>query len=235
MGYQSPYYTPSPTAPQPSVHRTPWILIVSGVVVLVIVMAGCGTAIALFNKSANVTVTGGITSGPPSPSPAGSPSPIPSAPTGASTETNAGITIPKPAGWTTFDNTDGESITLVSPSSDGQVTVASGQSNPKQTAQQRKQAVDAFFANTSPDAKDCPGSQTKTITLNGVPGISWTVCLTLTPSRGQPFPAVASLFCGANGDGSVFYEVMLLTFANNLSAFATEAAPILQGIQWKLK
>src|SRR5438105_5560935 len=43
--YQSPYYTP--TGPVPPVHRTPWMLIIAGVVALVVLMAGCGTALAI--------------------------------------------------------------------------------------------------------------------------------------------------------------------------------------------
>src|SRR6202040_4290267 len=74
-GYQSPYYQPSALGPQPPVHRTPWTLIIAGVVVLVVVMAGCGTAFAVLGSraSSNQGSTGIL----PSPSPAGSPSPLP--------------------------------------------------------------------------------------------------------------------------------------------------------------
>ena len=44
-GYQSPYYTPA--GPVPPLHRTPWMLIIAGVVALVVLMAGCGTALAI--------------------------------------------------------------------------------------------------------------------------------------------------------------------------------------------
>ena len=44
-GYASPYFTPQPAmAP---IHRTPWTLIIAGVVALVVLMAGCGTAFAV--------------------------------------------------------------------------------------------------------------------------------------------------------------------------------------------
>src|SRR6266849_4450915 len=46
-GYQSPYYAPSAASAQAPVHRTPWVLIITAVVVLVVVMAGCGTAFAI--------------------------------------------------------------------------------------------------------------------------------------------------------------------------------------------
>src|SRR5579872_1649988 len=46
-GYQSPYYSPVAGAMQPQVHRTPWVLILSAVVALVLVMVGAGTAIAI--------------------------------------------------------------------------------------------------------------------------------------------------------------------------------------------
>src|SRR5882672_10480899 len=74
--YQSPYYAPSAVGPQPPVHRTPWVLIISGIVVLVLIMAGCGTAFAILGSRASNNQGGsGIL---PSPSPAGSPSPLPS-------------------------------------------------------------------------------------------------------------------------------------------------------------
>src|SRR3989442_9641057 len=44
-GYQSPYY--APTGPVAPVHRTPWMLIMAAVVGLVVLMAGCGTALAI--------------------------------------------------------------------------------------------------------------------------------------------------------------------------------------------
>src|SRR5712692_7997968 len=81
--YQSPYYAPGAGGYQAPVHRTPWVLIVSAVVVLIVVMAGCGTAYAFLNAR-NQTSAGGVL---PSPSPAGTPSPIQTAspPAGSST------------------------------------------------------------------------------------------------------------------------------------------------------
>src|SRR3981081_4733709 len=68
-GYQSPYYAPSAVGPQPPVHRTPWMLIISAVVVLFVIMAGCGTAIAVLgSRAGNQADSSGIL---PSPSPAG--------------------------------------------------------------------------------------------------------------------------------------------------------------------
>src|SRR5262245_15037477 len=103
QGYQSPYVAPSgPPAP---VHRTPWMLIIAGVVALVLLMAGCGTALAIIgNRSANSNTknnTSGTTiTDVPSPSPIGSPTPVgspvptPSAnPSGAFTESNDGVTM----------------------------------------------------------------------------------------------------------------------------------------------
>src|SRR6058998_3945247 len=57
-GYQSPYYAPS--APGAGVHRTPWMLIIAGVVALIVLMAGCGTALALIGGRSN---SGNNTSG----------------------------------------------------------------------------------------------------------------------------------------------------------------------------
>ena len=47
-------------------------------------------------------------------------------------------------------------------------------------------------------------------------------------------PAAASLFAGANGSGSVYYIVMVLTPQDNLQSYLTAAKPVLQGVQWKL-
>src|SRR5882672_12808107 len=96
--YASPYYAPATAMPQAPVHRTPWVLIIGAVVALIVVMAGCGTAIALLGGKA--TLTGGISPDVPSPSPAGSPSPVasPVALTGP-TATNPVVTVSVPPGW----------------------------------------------------------------------------------------------------------------------------------------
>src|SRR5713101_3776778 len=69
--YQSPYYAPTAGGYQAPVHRTPWVLIVSAVLGLIVVMAGCGTAYAFLN--ARNQTSGGVL---PCPSPAGTPSPV---------------------------------------------------------------------------------------------------------------------------------------------------------------
>jgi zinc-ribbon domain len=235
-GYQSPYYAPSAVGPQPPVHRTPWTLIIAGIVVLVLLMAGCGTAIAVF---------GGRTSGSnqgagllPSPSPAGTPSPVgnptPTPGTTASgTASNPGVSFNLPAGWTVV-NKDDQSITITNPDSTGSITIGSGASNPAQNAQQNKDTVDKFFQSKYPDAKDCPGSKTSTGSLNGAQGIVWELCFTLT-SGSQSVPAAAPLFAGANADGSVYYVILILATQADVKTFVTAAAPILNSIQWKLK
>jgi hypothetical protein len=215
------------------VHRTPWVLIISAVVILVVVMAGCGTALAIIGaRSGNVNGAGIV----PSPSPGGSPSPIAS-PTGSQSATSAsnpGVTVPVPSGWA-VDNTN-DRIILVNPDGTGQLLVQSGASIPAASAQENKDAVDASAKN-DPKAqgiKTCPNSKTTTGSLNGAAGIFWTLCFTYI-SGAQSFPAAASLFAGANGDGSVYYYIKLFTAADNLAAFVKETKPILQGLQWKLK
>lgn len=234
--YQSPYYPPGAGIAQPPVHRVPWLVIVAVIVVLVVVMAGVGTVLA-FGLSRSTSQNGTTLSELSSPSPAGSPSPVPSAsappvstPTSAS---NAGVAVPLPDGWTVAVQ-DSESITLIDPNSSGSITIASGASSPPQNAQQNKDTVDAFFKQQYPDTKNCAGSKTTTGSLNGVSGISWELCFTLT-SGAQSVSAAALLFVGANASGTVYYAMYMLTLASNMPAFSNECAPILKGIQWKLK
>ena len=232
-GYASPYYAPTAAFPQAPVHRTPWILILAAIFALIVLMAGCGTAIALLNKG-QVAVGGGITSDVPSPTPGGSPSPIgsPSSLAGP-TASNAALALPVPSGWV-VDSKDNEQITLADPSGAGLMTVGSGSSNPPTSAQQQKDGVDQVFTSKYPDTKTCPNTKTTTGSLNGPQGIFWTICFTLT-SGSQSAPAAASMFVGTNADGSVFYGVILLTRQDNLQNFLNEAAPVLKAIEWKLK
>jgi hypothetical protein len=243
--YQNPYYTPSEVGPQPTVHRTPWILIGGAVVALIVVMAGCGAAFALIGNQASKQSSTGIAPSPlPSPSPTGSPNPSasPTASPAASptpiqttggTESNAGVTVPVPSGWVLYKKDD-QGITLISPSGDGSITVASGASVPAQTAQQNKDTVVAVFIQNYPDTKNCPGSQTTTGALDGAQGIFWQLCYTQT-SGGQSVAIGAPMFAGANADGSAYYVVILKTSYSNMDSFTAEAKPILSAIQWKLK
>ena len=238
--YQSPYYAPT-GAGQPAVHRTPWVLIISAVVALVLVMAGCGTAIAVLgSRTASQGNSGGIGSQLPSSTPAGSPSsiqsPIPSpspGPGGSNIVSNAALSITVPAGWNVI-NKDDESISLTDPSGTGSVTIASGSSSPPQTAQQNKDTLTKAFQSHYPDTKTCPNSKTTTGTLNGAQGIFWELCFTLT-AGGQSIQAGAPMFTGANANGNVYYAVVLVTTADNMANFASAARPLLLSIVWKLK
>jgi hypothetical protein len=233
VGYQSPYYVPGVGAVQAPVHRIPLMLIISAVVVLVLLMAGIGTAIAIIGNHNNNPAGTALNSGLSSPSPDGSPSPVGSPVSSqGTTASNPGLTVPIPAGWSVASK-DSESITLVDPNSDGAITVASGLSNPAQSAQQNRDSIDKYFTGKYPDAKNCPTSQTTTGTLNGASGLFWTLCFTLTTS-GQSIPAATSLFVGANSDGGVYYLVELVTRQDNLQTFVGESKPILAGIKWKL-
>lgn len=231
--YQSPYYSPSGMGPQPPVHRMPWTLIIAAVVVLVLAMVGVGTGIALLGNRAN---SQGSSSGIlPSPSPAGTAgpagSPTPVA-TSSGTASNQGESFTLPAGWT-VQSQDAETITITNPNGDGSVSIGSGPSSPVQTAQQNKDTIDKFFLGKYPDTRNCAGSKTTNGALNGVSGIFWELCFTLS-SGGQSIQAGAPIFAGANADGSVNYVVLLLTSESNMKAFTAEAAPILQSIHWKL-
>jgi hypothetical protein len=235
VAYASPFYAPAAAAPQAALHRTPWVLIISAIVVLVVVMAGCGTAIALLGGGGGLTPSGGI-AGLPSPTPATTPSPIAS-PTsstkGATSVSNLGATVPLPAGWT-IASQDNETIVVVNPNSTGSLSVASGASSPAMTAQQNKDDIDKSLKSKYPDTAPCAGSKTTTGNSNGAQGIFWTLCFTLT-SSGKSFPAVASLFVGANTTGSVYYLVMIASSTSNLQGFTADAQPLIKGIVWKLK
>jgi zinc ribbon protein len=237
-GYQSPYY--APTGPVAPVHRTPWMLIIAAVVALIVLMAGCGTAIAVLgSRAANTNTSGTSISDLPSPSPAVTPSPIVSPistpstnPSGVASDSNDGVTMTVPAGWSVASK-DSEAIVLTDPNGEGSVTAASGMSSPAQTAQNNKDTMDAYFKSNYPDTRLCPGSSVVSSTFNGARGVSWSLCFTLT-SGGHAVPAAASLFAGANTSGGVFYIVMVITRQENLKAYVTAARPVLSGIKWKL-
>lgn len=232
--YQSPYYAPYGT-PVP-VHRTPWTMIVAAAVALVVILAGGGTSLALIaGHNPNPTANSG-TGDLPSPSPGETPSPVAS-PTatpgsGNGTQSNDGVTIPVPSGWT-VQASDTETIVLYDANDTGVLTVASGIMNPTQTAQDNKNSVDDYFKSNYPDTKVCPGSTTHSGSLNGAPGIFWELCFTLT-SGSSSAPAVLWAFAGANSSGSVYYLVMMSTSPDNLQNFLNEAKPITQGLKWKL-
>jgi hypothetical protein len=233
-GYQSPYYYPQgPIAP---VHRAPWMLIIAGVVALVVLMAGFGTAFAVLASRGGNTGSGTTVGDVPSPTPAITPSPIAS-PTSApggngTTASNGGLTVPVPAGWAVAAQ-DNESIVLSDGGGEGSVSLGSGPSVPAQTAQDNKATVDSYFKTKYPDVRNCPNTAVTSTTFNGAAGISWTLCFTLT-SGSSAIPAAASLFAGANKSGSVYYAVMVLTRQENLANYLTVAKPVLQGVVWKL-
>lgn len=208
-------------------------MIAIGVAGLVVLMAGCGTALAVIGSHTKVTVAGGVGSDIPSPSPDLIPSPVASpVSTTATTESNAGVVVPIPPGWT-VQSKDNETIILTDPDSSGSVTVASGGSNPVQSALDNKNTIDAYFNSNYPDARNCPNTSPTNSTFNGVKGISWTLCLTVTAS-GHSVAAAASLFAGANSSGNVYYIVMVVTQQSNLQNYLNNAKPVLQGIHWKL-
>lgn len=230
-GYQSPYYTP--TAPTVAMHRTPWTLIVGGILVLTLLMAGGGTVLALLGSHRPAAAsTTGITSALPSPSPATSPSPVASPTSPVTSASNDGVTVPVPPGWAVASQ-DSETIVLTDPDSTGSVTVASGPSSPAQTAQDNKNQIDDYFKTNYPDTANCPNTGTSSGNFNGAHGISWTLCFTLT-AGGRSVAAAASLFAGANSSGSVYYVVMVVTEESNLQAYLATAKPVLQGVRWKL-
>src|SRR2546423_10707573 len=94
-GYQSPYYSPAgATVP---VHRAPMMLIVAGVVALVVLMAGFGTAFAVLANRGGSNPSRGVGSLP-SPRPASSANPVASPtaapPYGPTTAPNDRLSVP---------------------------------------------------------------------------------------------------------------------------------------------
>jgi Double zinc ribbon len=230
-GYQSPYYAPS-GAPV-HVHRTPWMLIIAVVLAATVLMAGAGTALALLGNRTQTPSSGGLVDIP-SPTPGLTPSPVasPTSTTQVGLQSNDGFTLNVPSGWS-VDSKDNETMVLTDPNGGGSVTVSSGQSVPTQTAQNNKDTVDSALKGKYPDTRECPNTSPANGTLNGAPGISWTLCFTLT-SGANSVPAAASVFAGANTSGSVYYLVMVLTTESNLSAYVNAAKPVVSSVHWKL-
>jgi hypothetical protein len=231
-GYQSPYYAPSGASVP--VHRTPWMLIIAAVLAATVLMAGIGTALALLGNRGSQTSSNSGIADIPSPTPGLTPSPVASATTTTQTglQSNDGFTLNVPGGWS-IDSKDNETMVLTDPNGQGSVTVSSGVSIPTQTAQNNKDTVDGALRSKYPDTRECPNTSPANGTLNGVPGISWTVCFTLT-SGANSVPAAATVFAGANSGGSVYYLVMVLTTESNLNAYVNASKPVVSSVHWKL-
>jgi zinc-ribbon domain len=234
-GYQAPYYTPA--GPTVQMQRTPWALIVAVVLVVTVLMAGAGTALAIIgNRSSQQSPSGGgIADVVPTPTPGVTPSPVAS-PTATAPATglqsNDGFTVNVPSGWS-IDSQDSETMVFTDPNGEGSVTVSSGASIPTQTAQNNKDTVDSTLKSKYPDTRECAGTSPANGTFNGASGISWQICFTLT-SGANSVPAAASLFAGANASGSVYYLVMVLTVDGNLNGYLGTAKPLITTVHWKL-
>lgn len=218
--YESPYYVPpGPTAP---VHRASWMMLVAPVLIIAVVLGGLGAVFAILHNQSNTPeVTAQDTA-----------APTFSPPPGSTVVSNTTIDLAIPAGWTVVTK-DAESFTLTDTNKDGAVTVASGPQNPTKTAQQNVDAINAILRQKYPDTAVCTGWPVVAGVFNGAKGYYWKLCFTLTSSAGS-VPAVASLFAGANADGTAGYLVMALTAQGNLTTFTTEDKDLLQSIHWKL-
>src|SRR5437870_2664365 len=229
--YQSPYYAPPPGYLQPPVHRTSWMLIIGAIVGLVVLMAGCGTALALINARNQSSPTVG--SNLPSPTPAGTPSPIGQQTPGkgaATTASSSAVSVNVPPGWVA--TTKDPVVQVTNPAGNGTIVMSSG-TQTAQSAQQMKDSADQSLTNQFPDIKTCPNTKTTSGTVGGVSGIWWELCFTST-SGAQSFAGAMTIFVGVNAGGTIGYAVILLTQASQMNAFITEAKPVLQSIKWKL-
>jgi hypothetical protein len=212
------------------------MLIIAGVVALIVLMAGCGTALAIIGSKGNVSISGSVgTADVPSPTPEVTPSPVASpttVPTGPTTVSNDSVSLTLPKGWTVA-NKDAENIQLEDPNVEGEVDISSGSSGPPASAQDNKTEIENELRAKYPDTRACPNTKAVNATLNGVKGISWSLCFTLT-SGTQSVAAGASLFVGANTSGSVYYLVIVLTRQDNLTNYLKVTAPVTASIHWKL-
>jgi hypothetical protein len=210
------------------------MLIIAAVLAATVLMAGIGTALALLGNRGSQTSSNSGIADIPSPTPGLTPSPVASATTTTQTglQSNDGFTLNVPGGWS-IDSKDNETMVLTDPNGQGSVTVSSGVSIPTQTAQNNKDTVDGALRSKYPDTRECPNTSPANGTLNGVPGISWTVCFTLT-SGANSVPAAATVFAGANSGGSVYYLVMVLTTESNLNAYVNASKPVVSSVHWKL-
>ncbi len=222
------------TGPGVPVHRTPWLLIVAAVVLLTVVMAGIGTAVALVANHGAQNSSSSNLAGLPSPTPGLTPSPVASATTTTTpgVVSNDGFSLTLPSGWA-VNSKDNESVNLSDPNSQGSVTIGSGVSIPTQTAQQNHDTILSGLKSKYPDTQECPNTKPANTNLNGANGISFQLCFTLTQGASSA-PVAASLFTGANASGSAYYVVMVLTLADNLPSYVNTAKPVIQSLHWKL-
>jgi hypothetical protein len=253
-GYASPSYLPKAQAPAAPVHRMRRSRVIGAVLMSAVVLAAVGSGIGLLSSRAAVPGSFPNIAGlPPSPSPSAtlSPSPSfspipglfpspnvsPSAPSPAPQTlgpavSNDGAQLPVPLGWS-VNSSGSESIALTSPDGGGSLLVASGPSNPTQSAAADRDAVNRYYASAYPDAAACPGGGATSGTLNGETGLFWTLCFTLT-AAGQTYPAAAAMFAGSNSAGSVYYLVVVLTGRDKLQGFVADCEPIVEAIKWRL-
>jgi hypothetical protein len=231
--YQSPFHAPS--GPPVRMHRTPWMLIIAAVVLLTVVSAAFGTALAFVaNRGSQNAPSAGIADLP-SPTPGLTPSPVASPtehPGATGLVSNDGFTVNLPSGWT-VDSQDNETMTLLDPNGEGAVTLASGVSLPTQTAQQNKDTIVSQLQGKYPDLRECPNTSPINGTLGGVSGIAFTLCFTLTEGSNS-MPAASAMFVGANSSGTVYYLAMVLTVQSNLASYEAAARPLLASVHWKL-
>jgi hypothetical protein len=210
--------------PQAPVHRTPWVVIISVVVVLLVLVVGVGATLALLGGKTSSSV-GTVPDQPvPSASPLAFQGP---------TVSNSVVTVPLLAGWT-VPAKDDTSITLADPPALATVFISSGPQDPKMTAQQLKAGLDAALKSKYPDTVECRSLKYTNGSIGGVKGILWRLCFTVV-TGGRSLPAEGAMFVGANADGSVGYTVVLITAQTYMQNLTSEAQPVLDGIQWKLR
>lgn len=197
-------------------------MLVGPLLIGLVVLGGIGAVFAVLHNSSNTPTVVAQDSAAPTFSP----------PPGSTVVSNVGVELVVPPGWSVVSK-DADTITLTDSSNDGAVTVGSGPSNPSRTAQQNMDAINQILRSKYPDTQVCPGRPVVSSSFNGAKGLFWTLCFTAT-SGSQSVPAVASMFAGANSDGSVAYLLMAITAQGNLTYFTNEDKALLQSIHWKL-
>ena len=248
------YYAPAAAAPAPG-KRLPMMLIIGGVVLALLLVAGVGVVLAMSGGGgqgqANQTVApptqAPVTQAPPDdpdptappddPDPTAPPDdPDPTAPPdgpdgpvgpGETVEV-ANIAVTVPGGW----EAAAQDPAVIQVSGEGGlITFFSADIGESPTLDQLLDGLQANLEESFPDVQVC-GDPSDSTLPNGPAGVFVAYCYTLTLEGGQSV-VVADLYL-ISMQGTVLSYVEALTAAENLDAFLEASGPIVGSVQWRL-